>query len=108
MRDPPPVGRPAHVLLVDVIGGEVPGDSGEQVDVAFAHRLREAHLVADGEVEFSHGSLPPAWIATLPPLDQRSARYDTGGRSRRSIVIVTMASAVEIRIALDAVSIATS
>ena len=38
------------------------------------------------------------------------ARYQsaTGGRSSKSVVIVIMASAVEIRIALEAVSIATS
>jgi hypothetical protein len=46
----------------------------------------------------------------LAATDQRLARYEiaAGGRSRRSAVIVSMASAVEMRIALDAVSIATS
>ena len=58
MRDSPPVRRAAHVFLVDVVGREVAGDAGEQVDVALAHGLGEPDAVADGEVEFSHATSP--------------------------------------------------
>ena len=61
------------------------------------------------------GALPLAGLAAetggaAPELGITMLRRQTmiGGRSNRRVVIVSMASAVEIRIALDAVSIATS
>ena len=48
-----------HVLLVDVVDGEVAGDAGEQVDVGLADRLGEGDAVARLHVELFHGSLLP-------------------------------------------------
>ena len=58
MGDPPAVGRASHERLVDVIGREVAGDAGEQVDVALAHGLGEPNPIADREAKLSHGNLP--------------------------------------------------
>lgn len=72
MRNPPAVRRAAHVLLVDMIGREVAGDAGEQVNVAVAYRLGEADLVADGQVEVAHASCSRG--SPVGPVGQPTAR----------------------------------
>ena len=48
-----------HVLLVDVVDGEVAGDAGEQVDVGLADGLGEGDAVAGLDVELAHGRFAP-------------------------------------------------
>src|SRR4029077_8971238 len=60
--DPAAVLGTRHVLLVDVVDGEVPGNSGEHVDIGLPDRLGERHAVARLDVERAHLRLAP-WIA---------------------------------------------
>src|SRR6185295_4949635 len=60
MGDAPAVLGTRHVLLVDVIDGEVAGNPGEKVDVGLAHRLGEGDAVAGLDVEILfHGGCAP-------------------------------------------------
>jgi len=57
VRDAVSEGRLRHVLLVDVIAGEVAGNACEHVNVAFADGLGEPDLVAHPERGETFGSL---------------------------------------------------
>ena len=46
-----------HVLLVDMVDGEVASDAGEQVDVGLADGLGKGDAVAGLDVEVAHGVL---------------------------------------------------
>src|SRR5262249_19371796 len=46
--------RARHILLVDVVYGEIAGDAGKQIDVAFPHRLGEGDAVPDCDEEVLH------------------------------------------------------
>jgi hypothetical protein len=54
VSDALPVLGALHILLVDVVYGEVAGDAGEQVDVGFTHRLGERDRIAGLHVEVAH------------------------------------------------------
>ncbi len=45
MGDTLPVWCPFHIFMVDVIGREISGDAGKQVDIALTYRFREGDVV---------------------------------------------------------------
>src|SRR5215470_6591781 len=60
MRDQAAVGRFLHEGFVDVVGCEIAGDAGKEIDVALADGLAETGMVADGNMEIAHNrSSPP-------------------------------------------------
>src|SRR5262249_29724057 len=74
VRDQPAIGRLLHIGLVGVVGRKVAGDTGEQIDVGFRHRLREGGAIADVNVEVAHLTGSLVWwfrnsliLAASPP-----------------------------------------
>jgi hypothetical protein len=51
MGDAPAVLRAAHELLVDMVGCEISGDAGKEIDIALRHRFAEGDALADSGFE---------------------------------------------------------
>ena len=56
----PAVAGLLHVALVDMVGREIAGDAGEQIDVRLADRLGESGAVADLHIEVAQRDPSPA------------------------------------------------
>ena len=51
MRNPAAILRLPHELLIDMIGREIAGDAGEQIDIALRHGLAEGDALSDRSVK---------------------------------------------------------
>ena len=54
MRDPPAKGGSTHILFIDMMWGEIPGNTCEEIDIAFAYSLGKFYCLADTYVKFGY------------------------------------------------------
>ena len=54
MRDPLAKGGSTHILFIDMMRGEIPGNTCEEIDIAFAYSLGKFYCFADTYVKFGY------------------------------------------------------